>query len=92
MKISYLVGFVLLGFTAFGRPLPDTIKTNQPASIIIAGRPASIGIIGDTANVNGPTQSGVVMMGGGKDVDAAFKWMINRSGGRRCGDPESIRH
>src|SRR4051812_16660869 len=44
-------------------------------------RPASLGIIGDTADVQAPTKAGVVMMGGGKDVDEAFKWMINCSGG-----------
>jgi cyanophycinase-like exopeptidase len=55
----------------------DTIKTVKH----IPGRPGSIGIIGDTANVNTPVNGGVAMVGGGKDVDAAFKWMINRSGG-----------
>ncbi|MFC0517400.1 cyanophycinase [Mucilaginibacter angelicae] len=47
----------------------------------IPHRPASIGIIGDTANVNTPVKGGIAMIGGGKDVDNAFKWMINRSGG-----------
>ncbi len=44
-------------------------------------RPASIGIIGDTSNVVKPVGGGMVLMGGGTDVDAAFKWMIDRSGG-----------
>lgn len=44
-------------------------------------RPALLGIIGDTADVQTPTKAGIVMMGGGKDVDAAFKWMIGRCGG-----------
>lgn len=44
-------------------------------------RPASIGIIGDTSNVVKPVNGGMVLMGGGTDVDAAFKWMIDRSGG-----------
>lgn len=47
----------------------------------IPHRPASIGIIGDTANVNTPVKGGIAMIGGGKDVDNAFRWMINRSGG-----------
>jgi cyanophycinase len=67
--------FVLLlsaqSLLSYGALHPDT--TNH--------RPASLGIIGDTADVKTPTQAGIVMMGGGKDVDAAFKWMINRSGG-----------
>ncbi|PST81637.1 cyanophycinase [Pedobacter yulinensis] len=44
-------------------------------------RPASLGVAGDTANVNAPVQGGLVLMGGGADVAAAFKWMIARSGG-----------
>lgn len=44
-------------------------------------RPASIGLVGDSANVVKTTSGGMVLMGGGTDVDAAFKWMIERSGG-----------
>jgi len=61
---------------------PDgTGKTNLHVSRIIKGRPASIGIIGDTTDVKTPSIAGSVLMGGGKDVDDAFKWMISRSGG-----------
>lgn len=38
-------------------------------------------ILGDTADVNPSTRSGWVAMGGSTDVDAAFRWMIERSGG-----------
>lgn len=51
-------------------PLPAAVR-----------RPASIGIIGDTANVNKPVKGGLVLMGGGTDVDGAFRWLIERSGG-----------
>lgn len=44
-------------------------------------RPGSIGIVGDSSNVVKPVNGGMVLMGGGLDVDAAFKWMIERSGG-----------
>ncbi len=44
-------------------------------------RPASIGIVGDTSNVVKTVNGGMVLMGGGADVDGAFKWMIDRSGG-----------
>lgn len=47
----------------------------------IPGRPASIGIIGDTADVTTPVQGGVALIGGGGNVDGAFQWMISRSGG-----------
>ncbi len=38
-------------------------------------------ITGDPADVTTTTQSGTVLMGGSTDVDAAFQWMISRSGG-----------
>lgn len=45
------------------------------------GRIASLGITGDTADVKTITQGGVALIGGGGDVDEAFKWMIERCGG-----------
>lgn len=57
---------------------PETDNGNQ---IPTPGRPSSIGIIGDTSNVITTVSGGLVLMGGGKDVDAAFKWMIEHSGG-----------
>lgn len=47
----------------------------------IPGRPGSIGIIGDTADVTTPVKGGVALIGGGGNVDGAFQWMIDRSGG-----------
>lgn len=44
-------------------------------------RPSSIGVVGDTADVQTTTKGGLVIMGGSTDVDAAFQWMISRSGG-----------
>lgn len=41
----------------------------------------SIGIVGDTGNVNTQTIPGYVLMGGSTDVDAAITWMLQRSGG-----------
>lgn len=43
--------------------------------------PASIGLVGDTADVTRLTSGGTVLVGGGPDVDEAMKWMINKSGG-----------
>jgi len=54
--------------------------TTNPGAVT-KRRPASIGIVGDSANVNKTVSGGMVLMGGGRDVDAAFKWMIDRSGG-----------
>ncbi|MDB5063455.1 MAG: hypothetical protein JWP67_3298, partial [Mucilaginibacter sp.] len=71
LKVLFVVLLSVQSLLSYGALHPDT--TNH--------RPASLGIIGDTADVKTSTQGGVVMMGGGKDVDAAFKWMISRSGG-----------
>ncbi len=38
-------------------------------------------ILGDAADVTRTTSGGTVLMGGGTDVDAAFQWMISKSGG-----------
>lgn len=38
-------------------------------------------VTGNTADVSTATSAGYVLMGGGTDVDAAFQWMINKSGG-----------
>ncbi len=37
--------------------------------------------IGNSADVQTKTQAGFALMGGGKDLDQAFKWMCERSGG-----------
>lgn len=55
---------------------PDAPKPSDPVV-----RSASIGIVGDAADVQTNTKSGIVIMGGGTDVDNAFRWMIDRSGG-----------
>ena len=74
----FLMGYSIL---AYGYGQPDTGKTKPRISRIIPGRPASIGIVGDTIDIKTPTRAGSVLMGGGTDVDEAFKWMISRSGG-----------
>lgn len=41
----------------------------------------SLGLTGDPKDVTTPTRGGVALIGGGGNVDGAFKWMIDRSGG-----------
>ena len=36
---------------------------------------------GNSGDVQAKTQAGFALMGGGKDLDQAFKWMCERSGG-----------
>ena len=42
---------------------------------------ASLGLVGDAADVTRTTAGGTVLMGGGPDVDAAMQWMIGKAGG-----------
>jgi cyanophycinase len=43
---------------------------------------ACLGISGDSSNASGiKTRAGLVLAGGGGDVDAAMKWFLERSGG-----------
>ncbi|GAA4032167.1 hypothetical protein GCM10022409_15500 [Hymenobacter glaciei] len=42
---------------------------------------ASLGLVGDAADVTRTTAGGTVLMGGGPDVDAAIQWMIGKAGG-----------
>ncbi|SKB62867.1 cyanophycinase [Daejeonella lutea] len=89
IHLCFLLCFFILGCKKSSVASPSTaapIKTveiDDDAGGVtrIAGRPASIGLIGDSSNVITPVNGGTVLMGGGKDVEAAFKWMIERSGG-----------
>lgn len=51
------------------------------ASPAFAGRDYDYDLLGNPADVTPPTMGGTVLMGGGSDVDAAFQWMIKKSGG-----------
>jgi len=49
---------------------------------LFAGKlPYQYYVVGNSADVTTTTTAGTVLMGGGLDVDAAFQWMINKSGG-----------
>jgi cyanophycinase len=51
--------------------------------VALAGKPYQHFVVGDGSNINlpKPATSSLVLMGGGPDVDAAFQWMIQKSGG-----------
>jgi cyanophycinase-like exopeptidase len=90
MKNLLLILLTFCSLTTFG-----CAKTDGPKPVVPGGgtvpviptnpvsikRPASIGVVGDTSNVVKTVNGGMVLMGGGADVEAAFKWMIDRSGG-----------
>ena len=57
-------------------------KGNQiPINISNLSSSASLGIIGDPADVKTKTQPGLLLAGGSTDVEAAMKWFLERSGG-----------
>ncbi|QJB40005.1 cyanophycinase [Chitinophaga oryzae] len=74
-------GVRILGLIGIIAPYFSSCGDAANASENISGRPASIGIVGDTADVVKPVTGGVALIGGGGNVDGAFKWMIARSGG-----------
>lgn len=69
MKGIYVIAVILL------------LGWNNSPNQMIGHRPGSIGIIGDTADVQTPVKGGVALIGGGGSVNGAFKWMLERSGG-----------
>lgn len=87
MKHSFFILFMALCISVLGcgksteSPAPPTTGGGGGGIPGAKNRPGSIGIIGDSTNVVKPVTEGMVLMGGGADVEAAFKWMIARSGG-----------
>ncbi|MBE8719251.1 cyanophycinase [Sphingobacterium pedocola] len=82
MKGIFYAFAVLAFFASCDRKeIPNPFDPNAPKPTKPEGRTGSIGIVGEVADVQTTTKSGVVIMGGGTDVDAAFRWMIERSGG-----------
>lgn len=72
---------VLLNGACSKKAVPNPFDPKAPQPTSPSTRAASIGVVGDTTDVERDTQQGIVIMGGGTDVDAAFRWMIARSGG-----------
>lgn len=58
------------------QPTPPIINPPSPPAT-----PIWLGLTGDTADVQGTTQAGTVLMGGSTDVDNAMRWMLERAGG-----------
>lgn len=65
-RIACLVCIYWLGF--------DNAFAQQPPG-------GSIGITGDTSDVQTKTRGGIALIGGGGEVPGAFRWLIERSGG-----------
>lgn len=63
--------------------IKDTEDTDETNNINeeITPTPYSVGRVGNPENIDTETESGLVLMGGSRDVDEAMQWMINRAGG-----------
>lgn len=75
-----LLFVIFLGCKKSENADPFNPRVPPPAEPAVT-RPSSIGIIGDTTDIQTSSTGGLVIMGGGADVDAAFQWMIERCGG-----------
>ncbi|MFN3800784.1 cyanophycinase [Belliella pelovolcani] len=58
-----------------GDEISSPIPPNQD------GNPFSLGRVGSSEDIQTSSSTGVVLMGGSTDVDQAFRWMIEKSGG-----------
>ncbi len=82
VKLTFGVFYVVLCACSTDENEYTSIADNLPPPPAIERTPSSIGIIGDKEDFTGATTSfGLVLMGGGLDVDLAMQWMIARAGG-----------
>ncbi|MEO6819403.1 MAG: cyanophycinase [Ginsengibacter sp.] len=84
--VKYLTfGILMIIAVACKKDLPGNPAENggqqPPAPPPAMSHPGSLGFLGDTTDVSPTVTGGLVLMGGGSDVSAAFRWMIDKSGG-----------
>jgi cyanophycinase len=60
---------------------PGCAQQSVPTPAGASDSPLTTWLTGDAADVQRTTTGGSVLMGGGKDVDEAIRWMIQKSGG-----------
>ena len=53
----------------------------QAANVLAGKATYEYHVVGNDGDVNTKTSAGLVLMGGSTDVDVAFQWMIDKSGG-----------
>jgi cyanophycinase len=80
-KIAFVSSCLSVAFLLLSCDSNPSETSPTPTPKPIFKLPSSIGIVGDTSNVNVTSSFGTVLMGGSTDVDAAMKWMINKSKG-----------
>lgn len=80
-KLILATTYLSLSYTLLSCNSSSYEPSHSPTPKPVFKLPSSIGIVGDTSNVNAPSSFGTVLMGGSTDVDSAMKWMINKSKG-----------
>lgn len=79
---KFLVAFLfLVSCSAKNVQAPQFSNASSYEKLKTNSIPGSLGVTGDTSDVQTTTTPGFVLMGGGTDVDAAIAWMLQRSGG-----------
>ena len=76
--VSALPVYILIVLTACGQKTPDPAPV-IPTPNVPTG--PTTWLTGDAADVTKTTTSGMVLMGGGTDVDEAMRWLLKKSGG-----------
>ncbi|MBD2770525.1 cyanophycinase [Hymenobacter sp. BT664] len=79
--MRHLLIFATAGLASLAACQADSPAVSPASTSYPAPATGSLGLVGDAADVSRPTMGGNVLMGGGTDVDAAFQWMISKSGG-----------
>lgn len=74
LNISPIFLYMIAGIISCSKPVLDPMITSSE-------NPYSLGRVGNMQDVHTSTASGLMLMGGSTDVDAAMKWMIERAGG-----------
>lgn len=60
---------------------PEFLSEKTVKEYELSSTPGSLGRVGSTTDVTRTTSGGTLLMGGGTDVDAAMRWMIQKAGG-----------
>jgi cyanophycinase len=75
------LSLILALFTTCQKKDLHTVKPSNPVDTQKAGSKIVTYLTGNAADVSTTTSGGTVLMGGSTDVDEAFRWMIQKSGG-----------
>jgi len=82
LEIVKTTVYILFLFSVFACKKPMSVQTSNSEDLNIQNKiPYQSYLMGDSSDVKTSTSAGIVLMGGGRDVDEAMRWMIQKSGG-----------